>query len=192
MFIRQISGALLAVAVSYSAASANEFADDLTALANDQIKAFAQSDAIVQAIKSQNAKTGGYDEATILKLDNQWRAEADAGDQPMIDGILDRPASQQLAQIREDSDGLYTEIFVMDAKGLNVAQSDPTSDYWQGDEAKWQETYLKGGNAVHLSEVEEDESTQTFQSQVSMAVLDPADGTVIGAITVGVNVELLP
>ena len=86
---------------------------------------------------------------------------------------------------------MITEIFVMDARGLNVAQSDVTSDYWQGDEAKWQDTFSKGPGAVHISEVEEDESTQTFQSQVSMSVTDPADGSVIGAITVGVNVEML-
>ncbi|WP_350335224.1 PDC sensor domain-containing protein [Coralliovum pocilloporae] len=192
MFKNLMKGAALVAILACSPASANEFADGLNALAKNQIKAFAQSADVVAAIKAQNAETAGYDEAEILKLDNKWRAEADADSQPMIDGVLARPASEALAKIREDSDGLYTEIFVMDAKGLNVAQSDPTSDYWQGDEAKWQKTYQVGPDAIHLSEVEEDESTQTFQSQVSMSITDPADGSVIGAITVGVNVELLP
>jgi hypothetical protein len=72
-----------------------------------------------------------------------------------------------------------------------VAQSDITSDYWQGDEEKWAEVYPKGAGALHLSEVEQDESTQIYQSQISMPVVDPADGAVIGAVTVGVNVEML-
>src|SRR3546814_1455058 len=77
----------------------------------------------------------------------------------------------------------------MDNRGLNVGQSDVTSDYWQGDEAKWQKSYQGGADAIFVDEVEMDESTQTFQSQVSMPIVDPATGEVIGAITVGVNVD---
>lgn len=79
----------------------------------------------------------------------------------------------------------------MDNKGLNVAQSEITSDYWQGDEEKWQDTYLKGPSAYLIGEIEEDESTQMFQSQISHSVVDPSSGKVIGAITIGVNVEAL-
>ena len=78
----------------------------------------------------------------------------------------------------------------MDAVGLNVGQSDMTSDFWQGDEEKWQRTCLGAPDAVFIDEVEEDESTQQFQSQVSMAVADPESGTVIGCITVGIDVDL--
>jgi len=170
---------------------ANEYKESLTKLASEKIAVFAQSPEVIAAIKAQNAKSKDYDQAKITELDNQWRAETDASDQPMIDEILAYPVSQQLAEVQDASDGLFTEIFVMDAKGLNVGQSDATSDYWQGDEAKWKETFLVGPNAVHLSEVEEDESSQTFQSQVSMSITDPDSGSVIGAITVGVNVELI-
>jgi hypothetical protein len=78
----------------------------------------------------------------------------------------------------------------MDASGLTVAMSDPTSDYWQGDEAKWRETYPAGAGAVHVSEVDLDQSTQTYQSQVSLTVVDA--GEPVGAVTFGVNVEMLP
>ncbi|CAN0599908.1 unnamed protein product, partial [Laminaria digitata] len=46
-------------------------------------------------------------------------------------------------------------------------------------------------DAVHVSDVEEDESTQTLQSQLSMPVVDPASGQVIGAVTIGVNLDAL-
>ena len=189
---RVFYGVAFGLGLAASPAAANEFAAALTDLAGSDIRAIAQSADIVAAVKAQNAETGAFDQAKIDQLDQDWRAEVDNADQPMISSILSRPASQWLAEKREASDGLFTEIFVMDAKGLNVAQSDPTSDYWQGDEAKWQETFLAGPEALHLSDVEEDESTQTFQSQVSVPVTDPDSNTVIGAITVGVNVELLP
>ncbi|WP_417671929.1 hypothetical protein [Roseibium sp.] len=168
---------------------ANDFLDELTALANGRIAEVASSSEVVAAVKSQNETTGSYDQAKIDSLDKTWRSETDAADQPMIDMVLDNPLSAYLADVQEGSDGLFTEIFVMDGKGLNVGQSDVTSDYWQGDEAKWKDTFLVGKGAVHVSDLEEDESTQTLQSQVSVPVVDPDTGAAIGAVTFGVNVE---
>jgi hypothetical protein len=172
-------------------ASANEFAAKLTELANSDIAKMVAAPEVVEAVKAQNAETAAHDQTAIDALDAQWRAEVGAADQPLIKATLDKAASKYLAMQKEQAGGVFTEIFVMDAKGLNVAQSDVTSDYWQGDEEKWAEVYPKGAGALYLSEVEQDESTQTYQSQVSMPVVDPIDGSVIGAVTVGVNVEML-
>ena len=112
-----------------------------------------------------------------------------AASKPTIDKVLGNSLSTFLKAKQAAGNGLYTEIFVMDNKGLNVGKSNITSDYWQGDEPKWQETYSKGAGSIHISEVEEDESTQTYQSQLSLPIVDPATQAVIGAITIGINVE---
>jgi hypothetical protein len=65
-----------------------------------------------------------------------------------------------------------------------------TSDYWQGDEAKWKKTYMVGPDAIFVDEIEKDESTQSLQSQVSIAIKDET-GKAIGAITLGINVDKL-
>src|SRR3546814_6524109 len=124
-------------------------------------------------------------------MDKDWRAQTDASSKPMIDAVVGNALSSFLRQQQDASQGLVTEIFVMDDKGLNVGQSDVTSDYWQGDEAKWQKTYSVGPNAIFVDKVDQDESTQKFQTQVSMSVVDPASGKVIGAVTVGLDVEML-
>lgn len=172
-------------------AAANEFQAELTTLANGKIAEIAASNEVVSAVKEQNGTTGSYDQAKIDDLDKTWREEADSVEQPMIDEVLDKPLSGYLSEIQEASDGLFTEVFVMDAKGLNVGQSDVTSDYWQGDEAKWQETFLKGKGAIHISDLEQDDSTQILQSQVSVTIADPDSGEPIGAVTFGVNVDKL-
>jgi hypothetical protein len=51
-----------------------------------------------------------------------------------------------------------------------------TSDMWQGDEEKFTETYSIGPGAVHFSEVELDESTQRYQAQISLTIVDPETG----------------
>jgi hypothetical protein len=92
--------------------------------------------------------------------------------------------------VQEESGGRFTEIFATDAKGLNVAQSTITSDYWQGDEDKFTKSFGAGADAVFLGEVEQDESTQTFQSQVSVTIVDES-GAPIGSITFGVDLSTL-
>ncbi len=87
---------------------------------------------------------------------------------------------------------MFSEIFVMDNKGLNVGQSNITSDYWQGDEVKWQQTYLAGSKGLVFGEREYDDSSGKFLIQISVSVVDPASQEAIGAATVGVNlVQLL-
>lgn len=184
--------AIMSLSVLMSASAfANDFKDELTALAKGPITEIVQAAEVVEAIKAQNAETAGYDQAKIDELDKTWRAEAEASDQPMIDKVLDNALSGYLLAAQDASGGKYTEIFVMDAKGLNVGQSEVTSDYWQGDEAKWQQTFLVGPGAVHISDLEKDDSTQMLQAQVSVSIVDPATNEVIGAVTFGVNVDKL-
>lgn len=189
--MKTIVNSALFVLLATGAAAANEFQSELEALASGQIGQIASSAEVIAAVKAQNGETAGYDQGKIDELDKTWRAETDAVDQPMIDAVLENELSGYLADIQDGSDGLFTEIFVMDAKGLNVGQSDVTSDYWQGDEAKWKETYSAGKGSIHVSELEEDDSTQLLQSQVSVPVVDPGSGEHIGAVTFGVNVEKL-
>ncbi len=177
--------------VAVAAQAQDEFTAPLTELAKGEIAAFASDPALIDAIIAQNAVTAAYDQAKIDALDTQWRAEVGAASKPLIDATLGNGASQYLAGVQAASAGKYTEIFAMDAKGLNVAQSTLTSDYWQGDEDKFTASFGAGADAVHIGEIEQDESTQIFQSQVSVPITDPATGAVIGAITVGVDVSML-
>jgi hypothetical protein len=155
-----------------------------------EIKKWAADPDIVAAIAAANTERAGYDQAKIDELDKQWRAEVGAAAHPLIDATAANPASAKLKAICEGQGGLVTEAFVMDAKGLNVGMCDATSDYWQGDEPKWQKTFSAGPNAVFVDDVEQDESTQKFQVQTSITVVD-ASGKAIGAMTVGLDAESL-
>jgi hypothetical protein len=187
--------ALAAMAVScvaIAAASAEEaHVAPIASYVKANVAVWLADPIVVDAVKAQNAKNAGLAPADIEKLDKAWRAEVDAPSKPMIDAILKNPLSAFLAAKKGDSKGLITEAFVMDDKGLNVGQSDTTSDYWQGDEAKWQKTFQAGPDAVFVDGIEKDESTQTMQSQVSVTIKDPSTGGAIGAITLGINFDAL-
>ncbi len=163
----------------------------LEAYAQDELASWLTDPALIEAIKTQNAAHIDLSEDEIIALDQQWRAEAGAGGGPLISRLLSHEVSLWLRGKQDATAGFVTEAFVMDNRGLNVAQSAATSDYWQGDEAKWQQTYLVGPDAMHISEIEFDDSTGFYQSQASLPITDPETGNVIGAVTFGINVQNL-
>lgn len=183
------AAALLTLAASASAQSVPDFAEDVKRVAAGELQTWITDPVLVYALREQNETNKSIRPGKIQFLDETWIAEKGRG--PMIFDLLDRQASVIVRDRRELSKGVITEIIVMDRFGLNVAISDPTSDYYQGDEAKYQETYLKGPGAVHVGEVEFDDSTQKYQTQVSMTVVDPDSGEPIGAVTFGIDLDVL-
>ena len=191
-FVKLVAGAAVVLALQLGGAiAADDYSAQLTQLAKTKIKQFAEDPVVVAAIEAQNKVTAAYDQAKIDALDKQWTSEVDAANKPLINATMGNDASKFLAKVQNDSQGLYTEIFATDAKGLNAAQSSVTSDYWQGDEDKFSKTFPVGPDAVFLGKVEQDESTQQFQQQVSITITDPKTGTSIGSITVGINLAQL-
>ncbi|WP_432463716.1 PDC sensor domain-containing protein [Agarivorans sp. QJM3NY_33] len=172
-------------------AYANEFEIPLKNFIDSEVKMMIKDPEIIDAIKQQNQKNMDLSQAQIEQLDKDWRSQVGQANSPLIDRVLNSATSAKLKATQENSEGVITEIFIMDNKGLNVAQSAITSDYWQGDEEKWLATYQQGPGAFVIGDIEEDESTQMFQSQISHSIIDPANGEVIGAITIGVNVEAI-
>lgn len=141
---------------------------------------------LLSAVKIQNLQNANLTQDEIGALDARWRAEFGSDDRPLIEDLISRPLSIYLKAVQDNSDGILTEIFVVDARGLNVGQSAVTSDYWQGDEEKWQVPFLEG--RVMIGDIKLDESTGKVQCQVSVPVLD-AKGRAIGTATFAVRFD---
>ena len=143
------------------------------------------------SVKAQNGKRGRISQAEIDALDKQWVDERKASDKPLIAATLSAPLSTYLLRMQAGSLGLYAEIFVMDANGLNVGQSSITSDYWQGDEAKFQKTFPVGADAVFVDEAEWDDERKIWVTQLNVTLADPESGKPIGAATIDINLTEL-
>ncbi|MEO1491520.1 MAG: hypothetical protein AAFV19_05125 [Pseudomonadota bacterium] len=179
----------VAAAAQSSQPTAAEFGERVLRYARTDLQDWIEDPVLIFAIKEQNALFGTLKETEIASMDQQW---IDGGSRGlMVLEMLDRQASIIARDRREKAGGVITEIIVMDQYGLNVAISDRTSDFYQGDEAKYKETYLLGPDAVHISELEFDDSTQQVQTQVSLTVTDPENGEPIGAVTLGVRIDKL-
>ena len=146
---------------------------------------------VAASIAMQNEKRRGITQAQIEALDATWVQERDNTRKPLIAATLSSPLSIYLTRVQARSLGLYAEMIVMDSYGLNVGQSAITSDYWQGDEAKWQRTYPVGAYTVFIDDAEWHDETRTWRAQVSLSVADPDTGQAIGAATIELNLTEL-
>lgn len=189
--MKKIFTATAAMLMAAPSFASTDYVAQIERLVAGGLRAEIAAPVVLAAIREQNAQHAGLDQAGVDAMDLQWRAEIKAGDGPMVQETMSNAISAYLKDVQAKHGGLVTEIFVMDQLGLNVGQSERTSDFWQGDEAKFQKSYGAGPNALFVDEVEFDESTQTMQSQASFTMLDPATGAAIGAVTVGFNVDLL-
>jgi hypothetical protein len=140
-------------------------------------------------VLAQNLRYAELAQAEIDGLDAKWRAELEAAEQPLISAVLSNPTSSYLTRVQAQSIGLYTEIFVMDRNGLNVGQSNISSDFWQGDEAKFLETFPAGAGAVFVDEPEFRDDVGVWAVQVNVTI--GLDGAAIGAATFEINLTEL-
>ena len=170
---------------------AADYQTALQGFLDTSIRAWSADPALVQAILAANADRAAFDQTMIDAADTAWRAEVGQADTPTITPVLNNPAADVLRGQVDGSGGKITEAFITDALGLNVAVSAPTSDMWQGDEDKFTAVFPAGPQGVLIGEVELDESTQAYQAQISISIVDPATGKAIGTLTVGVNADAL-
>lgn len=165
-----------------SFAAAEQAPQKIKDLAKSKLAEYGSDSVIVNAVLAQNAQGKTLDQ--IKAEDTKWRNHA--GIANYMKAIMENECGRHLRTI-QNSAPYYAEIFVMDNHGANVAMTDKTSDYWQGDEAKFQKSFNAGSGAIFVDDVEFDDSTQAYLVQVSVPVRH--SGQVIGAITFGIDVD---
>jgi hypothetical protein len=153
-------------------------------LAAGEIAALAADPVIVSAVTAQNSR--GATLADVTAADKVWMATPGTADFMKL--VIDSPAGEHLRAWRK-SRPYIAEIIVMDRLGANVAITEKTSDYWQGDEPKFSASFKDAG-LVFIDRMKFDDSTQTYSVQVSVPVRDPA-GTLLGVLCCGLDLEHL-
>ena len=182
--MRKIKVAAIGILALFSTlATAEKAPKSVKQLAKD-LRAWGENPVLVAAVKAQNAENQTLEQ--IKQRDASWRNTSGVDD--FMQTIMNNQAAAELRKL-EKSEPYYVELFLMDDQGANVAMTNKTSDYWQGDEAKFTESFHAGKGAVHIGEVEFDESAQAYLVQVSVPVME--NGSAVGALTIGINIDEL-
>lgn len=129
-------------------------------------------------------------EQYIDKKDAEWVSTPQQDIDPFMKSLIDNQYSKQLRQISNSENKLfngnvYGEIFITNAYGANVAETDKTSDYKQSDEIWWQEAKKNGS---YIGEIEYDNSSGNTSFAVAKR-MDDENGNFLGVIKLVVNVQ---
>jgi len=166
----------------------NSEVDSLTDV-SPQVKTFIKEKLIplctnsvfVAETAAHNAKGMTLD--AIRSLDKEW---IEAEDELAIHAeLMENDCAREIKKITDEIP-MIGETFVMDNQGANVGQNALTSDYWQGDEAKWEGAYKDGEGGIVVGRAKLDRSTGQVDQKISIPIIDDS-GKVIGAACFGID-----
>jgi hypothetical protein len=140
--------------------------------------AIAADPEVRKAVAAKNAE--GEPSPAIERRDREWSL-APARRSAFTTG----PCADRLREMTK-GDALVVEVILMDERGANVCLSRETSDYWQGDEAKWTKTFVEGLDPF-VDEPAFDASSATYAVQLSVPVAEGQRR--IGALTLTLRVR---
>ncbi len=132
---------------------------------------------IQSAVRDANQSNEKLSNDQIQELDRRWIESK--GINEFIKPYLINPCAKELLKLQESHDG-FSEIFLTDNKGLNVCQTNRTSDLYQADEGWWTKTWAEGRGAQHFGDIEYDESAHTEAIAIFVPITDPQSQRIIG------------
>lgn len=145
-----------------------------------EFRIWAKNSVLINSVKEQNEKR--VDMSEIKRIDKEW-IEGKAG--MFASDLQNNKAGAFLRDKVLSNKILYLEAFLCDNQGAVVGEYPMTSDYWQGDEGKFIESYNSGEGRFYQGAVAFDDSTNSYSVQVSIPVLD--EGITIGVLIVGLR-----
>jgi ABC-type amino acid transport substrate-binding protein len=131
----------------------------------------------------------------VMTIDSQWQALSPFATPDLAAIILALPGSAALQAWQRSHRGLVTEVMLVNDMGTLAAMSQLTSDYWQGDEPKFQrviDSHVADAGAdqrLYISPIRYDTSAARFQVTAS-APVSPGNGkSTSGVIVIGLSIE---
>lgn len=173
-------GALVA-SIGLAAEKAPQKVHDLTSA---KLVPLAKNPVVIAAVRAENAK--GTSLAEIKDRHKKWLATP--GVDAFMNSLMTNDCAKTLLSWQKEAPYLV-EIFVKDNQGANVAMTNKTTNYYHGDKDKFTKSFNHGEGAVFVSDVQFDESSQTYVVQVSVPVMDGK--AAIGVIIFGIDLDKL-
>ena len=147
--------------------------------------------AIVDAVAVANQKYQGRSDAEfadqVAKIEKTWNTPAA---EPLVREILSTPASRLLRK-HQQYDPLLLRITVTDVRGVVVAATHKTVDYFQADEEYWQDIYASGRGAVSITDILYDDVTKASYIGIGMPILEEGTSRFIGTVDALVDVSTI-
>jgi len=182
---------VLRVPLGYSAQGPLSLSEEVKTLLErklEDVAALVKNPEVAKVLKMSNLENQSLSEAEILRLDQQWREQEGIG--VMMLPYLTNICAGELLDFQEVNPE-YVEIFITDRRGLNVCQTNKTSDFYQADEEWWQLAFNAGTGKAYYGSLEYDSSAQSHAISIYVPIRDGKDRSVIGVCKAVVGIGML-
>ncbi len=180
---------------SASAAQAHSVMEEVDRVIHSRIAdwmAYGDSSEVQGALQESNLHFEQMKDAQsyIDEADGAWRKVSLGSFNPLMrqtmDGDLAKTMRAKLNML-EEAFGfpVFGEVFITNRYGVNIAQTNRTSDYRQDDESWWQHAKSDG---LYVAEISFDESANIFSTAICLRVKDK-NGAFIGVIKAVLNIK---
>jgi hypothetical protein len=183
---------IISMSASAAAQETSSVLDDLLVEKIKKVQSMVDDPDVLQAVRAANREHASIGQDDISKLDKQW-VQAKPNDEftnTFIAGFMTNSCANYLKQFQKDNPE-YKEIFVTDAVGLNVCQTNKTSDYYQADEDWWQKAYADAKGHAYSGTIEYDESAKSESISVYVPVIDPDSQQTVGVSKAVIEISSL-
>lgn len=141
----------------------------------DLVKPLLQEQVIVDEVVKANKKPP-LTAKEITKLDNEWRSSKRIT--PFVKSLMTNDCARRLLALQKQHPE-FLEIFIADAQGLNVCQTNKTTDYYQADEDWWVDGFAPKKGKPNFSDIEFDQDTRAIVIAFYLPIVDPKTQKII-------------
>ena len=155
-----------------------EYKDAIVKQHKDLLINFSKSPLVISAIVAANEKNVGI--INIMQLDANWQLN-----RKLQKSVMHNPLAAKIIEFIKNPKLDIAEMMVLDKNGVLVAVFPKPTDYWQGDEDKFQQPIRINGD--YVGPTKWDSSASTYQFFYCILIKDQ-DKKVIGVLVTGLDV----
>lgn len=178
---------ILLIFIPWITFAQTNYVQDINDIINTDMKRWASRSVVINSVLAQNSKSADLSISDFKILDTRWKSEKRKNKRPLISKLLNNRLSEYLKEVHEEGQGIYTEIIIIDDKGLNVGQSRVSENLWQGQQEKWLKTFGSNSYTPNIGKLHFDDNTELFQVEVSFMMIHEDEP--IGIVYAGIDIE---
>lgn len=137
----------------------------------------ASNEELIDLVINQDEHDSHMEDHERMEIDEAWM---EGGAEDFVKQHTSNEIALILLEFSENNPG-FVEIIVTDEQGLNVGQTNRSSDFIQSDEQWWVDTYNDGEGKLYYGEIEFDESALSESISIYSPIYNQ-DQEVVGII----------
>lgn len=139
---------------------------------------FVEDPEVIREVLRANAENAHFTPKEIMKIDHEWRQTE--GVDLFIVSLITNELADRLKAVQKNQREIV-EIMITDQRGLLIAATNKTTDFYQADEAWWQEAFQRNDPHGYAGAMEYDESVLAKATPLYLVIRD-AKQSVIGVV----------